>query len=54
MADGSNLKILENTPKEVSRRRFAKGVIGGGAAVSSAGYLLETSAAHSADGPLCA
>jgi aerobic-type carbon monoxide dehydrogenase small subunit (CoxS/CutS family) len=50
MANSSDLKIL-GTPKEVSRRRFVKGVIGGGAAVSSAGYLLETSTVHSADGP---
>jgi aerobic-type carbon monoxide dehydrogenase small subunit (CoxS/CutS family) len=50
MADSSDLKIL-GTPKEVSRRRFVKGVIGGGAAASSAGYLLETSTVHSADGP---
>src|SRR5271154_719282 len=51
MADSSDLKILGKTPKEVSRRRFVKGVIGGGAVVSSAGYLLETSTAQSADGP---
>ena len=50
MANSSDLKIL-GTPKEVSRRRFVKGVIGGGAAASSAGYLLETSPVHSADGP---
>lgn len=50
MANSSDLKIL-GTPKEVSRRRFVKGVIGGGAAASSAGYLLETSTVHSADGP---
>ena len=35
----------------MSRRRFVKGVIGGGAAASSAGYLLETSTVHSADEP---
>src|SRR6267378_3724562 len=34
------LRILEETPKSVSRRRFIKGVIGGGAAVSSASYLF--------------
>src|ERR1022692_634493 len=50
MADSSDLKILGNTPKEVSRRRFVKGVIGGGAAVSSAGYLFESSAVHGAAG----
>ena len=48
MADSSDLKILGNTPKEVSRRRFVKGVVGGGAAVSSAGYLFESSTVHGA------
>jgi aerobic-type carbon monoxide dehydrogenase small subunit (CoxS/CutS family) len=48
MADSSDLKILGNTPKEVSRRRFVKGVIGGGAAVSSAGYLFESATVHGA------
>ena len=51
MADSSDLNILGNTPKEVSRRRFVKGVIGGGAAVSSAGYLFESATVHGADGP---
>ena len=51
MADSSNLKILGKIPEGVSRRRFVTGVISGGAAVSSAGYLLETSTVHSADGP---
>jgi len=50
MADSSYLKILGNTPKGVSRRRFVEGVIGGGAAVSSAGYLLESSTVHGAAG----
>ena len=48
MADNSNLKILENTSDGVSRRRFVRRVIAGGAAVSSAGYLLETPAVQSA------
>jgi aerobic-type carbon monoxide dehydrogenase small subunit (CoxS/CutS family) len=48
MADSSDLKILGNTPKDVSRRRFVQGVIGGGAAVSSAGHLLERSTVHGA------
>jgi len=48
MADNSDLKILGNTPMEVSRRKFVKGVIGGGAAVSSAGYLLENASVHGA------
>jgi aerobic-type carbon monoxide dehydrogenase small subunit (CoxS/CutS family) len=50
MADNSHLKILGNIPKGVSRRRFVGGVIGGGAAVSSAGYLLESSNVHGAAG----
>jgi len=36
----ADLRILEDTPKSVSRRRFIKGVIGGGAVVSSASYLF--------------
>ena len=36
----AELRILEATPKSVSRRRFIQGVIGGGAAVSSANYLF--------------
>src|ERR1700692_2091884 len=36
----ADLRILEDTPKSVSRRRFIQGVIGGGAAVSSANYLF--------------
>jgi aerobic-type carbon monoxide dehydrogenase small subunit (CoxS/CutS family) len=43
MADKADLKIPGNTPKGLSRRRFVQGVIGGGAAVSSAGWLLEHS-----------
>jgi aerobic-type carbon monoxide dehydrogenase small subunit (CoxS/CutS family) len=50
MADSSDLKVLGKTPKGFSRRRFVTGVIGGGAAVSSAGYLLEHSTVHGADG----
>lgn len=34
------LNVLQDTPKAVSRRRFIKGVIAGGAAVSSANYLF--------------
>jgi len=40
MADNSQLKILSDTADKVTRRRFVRGVIGGGAAVSSAAYLL--------------
>jgi len=36
----ADLRILDDTPKSVSRRRFIKGVIGGGAAVASANYLF--------------
>jgi aerobic-type carbon monoxide dehydrogenase small subunit (CoxS/CutS family) len=50
MSDNSNLKILGNTPRAVSRRRFIKGVIAGGAAVSSASYLFRNSAVHGAGG----
>ena len=50
MADSSELKILGNTPKGVSRRRFVGGVIGGGAAVSSAAYLFESANVHGAAG----
>ena len=31
----ADLRILEDTPKSVSRRRFIKGVIGGGAAAGT-------------------
>src|SRR5437660_5592752 len=46
MADTADLRIIEDTPKAVSRRRFIKGVIAGGAAVSSANYLFRASALH--------
>ncbi len=41
-----NLEIFDDTPKAVSRRRFLKGVIGAGAAISSANYLFRSSTAH--------
>src|ERR1700722_5817949 len=50
MADGSKLIILGDTPKAVSRRRFIKGVIAGGAAVSSASYLFRSSTVHGTGG----
>jgi aerobic-type carbon monoxide dehydrogenase small subunit (CoxS/CutS family) len=50
MADSSNLRILGDTPKALSLRRFIKGVIAGGAAVSSASYLFRSSAVHGAGG----
>ncbi len=46
MAGNSNFKIVDDTPKALSRRRFIKGVIAGGAAVSSAGYLFRASTLH--------
>src|SRR5438552_12728499 len=36
--------MTEDTPKNVSRRNFIKGVVASGAAVSSAGYLWRSSA----------
>jgi aerobic-type carbon monoxide dehydrogenase small subunit (CoxS/CutS family) len=50
MADGSKLRMLGDTPRQVSRRRFIKGVIAGGAAVASASYLFRSSAVHGAGG----
>jgi aerobic-type carbon monoxide dehydrogenase small subunit (CoxS/CutS family) len=46
MADNPNLRILGDTPRAVSRRRFIQGVIAGGAAVSSASYLFRNSIVH--------
>jgi aerobic-type carbon monoxide dehydrogenase small subunit (CoxS/CutS family) len=43
MADKEDFKILQGSPKGVSRRDFIKGVIASGAAVSSAGYLFRAS-----------
>ncbi len=43
MADASGTEV---TSKAVSRRKFIRGVIAGGAAVSSAGYLFRTSTVH--------
>src|SRR5580658_10194363 len=48
MAESSDPNILRETPKSVSRRRFIKGVIGGGAAVSSVSYLFRSSTVHGA------
>jgi aerobic-type carbon monoxide dehydrogenase small subunit (CoxS/CutS family) len=45
MADSHDLTTLGDT-KAVSRRRFIKGVIAGGAVVSSASYLFRSSAVH--------
>ena len=38
--------MMEETPSNVSRRNFIKGVIAAGAAVSSAGYLFRTTTVH--------
>jgi aerobic-type carbon monoxide dehydrogenase small subunit (CoxS/CutS family) len=46
-----NLKILGDTAKAVSRRSFIRGVICGGAAVSSASYLFRSATVHGAGGP---
>jgi aerobic-type carbon monoxide dehydrogenase small subunit (CoxS/CutS family) len=45
-----DLKILKDTAKAVTRRRFIKGVIAGGAAVSSASYLFRSSSVHGQTG----
>ncbi len=50
MADSSKFRILGERPKAVSRRRFIKGVIAGGAAVSSASYLFRASTVHGVGG----
>src|SRR6202166_2157724 len=50
MADVQGFRALGDTPKAVSRRRFIKGVIAGGAAVSSASYLFRSSTVHGAEG----
>src|SRR5579864_4354922 len=50
MPDSTELKTVDARPKSVSRRRFIKGVIAGGAAVSSATYLFRASTITSAAG----
>jgi aerobic-type carbon monoxide dehydrogenase small subunit (CoxS/CutS family) len=50
MSDDSSLKILGNTSKAVSRRRFIQGVIGGGAAVCASSYLFRGSTVHGIGG----
>ena len=42
--------MLDGRPKAVSRRSFIRGVICGGAAVSSASYLFRASAVHGSAG----
>src|SRR5712664_2318736 len=43
MADAAGTKLIDDSPKAVSRRSFIKGVIAGGVAVSSASYLFRAS-----------
>ena len=40
MKNGRDLILLQHETRRVSRRRFIKGVIAGGAVASSAGYLF--------------
>jgi len=49
MSDIVDPKITGNTPEAISRRDFIKGVIAGGVAVSSAGYLFRASSLLAAD-----
>jgi len=46
MAEAVDKNPTEGTSKAVSRRTFIKGVIAGGAAVSSVGYLFRVSTSH--------
>jgi len=46
----ADLRVLDDIPKSVSRRRFIQGVIGGGAAVSSASYLFRAATIPAAMG----
>jgi aerobic-type carbon monoxide dehydrogenase small subunit (CoxS/CutS family) len=48
MPDKSDLTIIGNSPRAVSRRRFIRGVIGGGATAFSAGYLFRGLMVHGA------
>ena len=50
MTEDSKLTVLGPKSREVSRRRFIKGVIAGGAAVSSASYLFRGSIVHGVGG----
>src|SRR5216683_2158940 len=43
MADRAGTRLIDDSPKAVSRRTFIKGVIAGGVAVSSASYLFRAS-----------
>ena len=46
MAEKADQQTTAGTSKAISRRTFIKGVIAGGAAVSSAGYLFRLSTLH--------
>ncbi len=46
MPDSPQLRALEDAAKAISRRSFIRGVIAGGAAVSSASYLFRGSTVH--------
>src|SRR5579872_1456065 len=50
MANRDDLRVLDGRPKAVSRRSFIRGVICGGAAVSSASYLFRAPAVHGSAG----
>ncbi len=43
MAERAGTRLIDDSPKAVSRRTFIKGVIAGGVAVSSASYLFRAS-----------
>ena len=49
MSDLVDPRIIGSTPEAISRRDFIKGVIAGGVAVSSAGYLFRASSLLAAD-----
>jgi len=49
MSDMVDRRITGSTPEAISRRDFIKGVIAGGVAVSSAGYLFRASSVLASD-----
>lgn len=51
MSDIFNAKMMGSTPEAISRRDFIKGVIAGGVAVSSAGYLFRATVMSHAGSP---
>jgi aerobic-type carbon monoxide dehydrogenase small subunit (CoxS/CutS family) len=50
MPDNPELRVLGESPKAISRRRFIRGVIAGGAALSSASYLFRSSSVYGVGG----